>query len=407
MIEVDASASASQTKIAKSSTNDDDSMSDWSNNYESASDNNYEQSSRSYEEESNSDSEGYSSSSHGSKHSANEITSLHDLTQASASRTIRQGVLPINSDTSILVHRRVKSSAESELISDDKNYDGSIHRSLYKSRHHSRRRRRDESNNLLIKFICCQTKKLSTQLLLLAFLVWILAQGYYFYFSSIRHFLINSTVGLHTEFFGASYQKRRVHHSPHASHVTMDVNAKRSPQEIATLREQRVKEAKQALGTGAGQVEDLYYRGGKSLIKRKDKVKKKKGSHDSEGNFKKERRQSGCSALEWHSHHFPNCNEVHEIDLRRVVRHHRHRSRHVNHNSTITWGFVGAGLWRDVFSCDPRGETGLDGIDNHFPPAVLKMMKSEHPYDQRNFQRHRYELTENKKRLTYFLRKLC
>jgi serine/threonine protein kinase len=56
-----------------------------------------------------------------------------------------------------------------------------------------------------------------------------------------------------------------------------------------------------------------------------------------------------------------------------------------DNNNGFPWGFVGAGLWRDVFSCDPHQEVNAASM----APAVLKMMKSEHPYDQRNFQRHR------------------
>jgi serine/threonine protein kinase len=85
--------------------------------------------------------------------------------------------------------------------------------------------------------------------------------------------------------------------------------------------------------------------------------------------------------------------QIHEIDLKRVVRKRRFGvdlSRHETSNgdteTTFPWGFVGNGLWRDVFSCDPHQE--VDPYKD-MPPAVLKMMKSEHPYDQRNFQRHR------------------
>lgn len=41
-------------------------------------------------------------------------------------------------------------------------------------------------------------------------------------------------------------------------------------------------------------------------------------------------------------------------------------------------------------SCDPREETATAAVgSNTIPPAVLKIRKSEHSYDQKNFQRHR------------------
>jgi serine/threonine protein kinase len=44
-------------------------------------------------------------------------------------------------------------------------------------------------------------------------------------------------------------------------------------------------------------------------------------------------------------------------------------------------GFIGSGLWRFVFVVDPRAVMEA--------PVVMKMMKSEHQVDKRNFDRHR------------------
>jgi len=43
-------------------------------------------------------------------------------------------------------------------------------------------------------------------------------------------------------------------------------------------------------------------------------------------------------------------------------------------------GFLGSGLWRQSWRVNPRMD-----VDS----SVLKMMKNEHPIDQRNFDRHR------------------
>ena len=64
--------------------------------------------------------------------------------------------------------------------------------------------------------------------------------------------------------------------------------------------------------------------------------------------------------------------------------------------------YVGSGLWRDVWEVDPRGELGRQGDygatnsnqimesdDENTPVAVLKVMKLEHAYDFRNYDRHR------------------
>lgn len=85
--------------------------------------------------------------------------------------------------------------------------------------------------------------------------------------------------------------------------------------------------------------------------------------------------------------------QIHEIDLKSVVRKRRFgvdilhdETTNGGTNTTFPWGFVGNGLWRDVFSCDPHQEVDPS---KDMAPVVLKMMKSEHAYDQRNFQRHR------------------
>ena len=163
-------------------------------------------------------------------------------------------------------------------------------------------------------------------------------------------------------------------------------------------------QAKAALGTAAKSSDDeTFYKPqpGKPNTRRRGHRSK----NDSTGNTRSERLRDGCSPLEWHEYHYPNCNEIHEIDLRDVVKRRRFgvdlRSSEGSdtasnaedgstnsNNNNFPWGFVGNGLWRDVFSCDPHQEIGRP-YTTIMAPAVLKIMKSEHPYDQRNFQRHR------------------
>ncbi|KAL7530584.1 hypothetical protein ACHAXR_003575, partial [Thalassiosira sp. AJA248-18] len=311
-----------------------------------------------------------------------------------------------NSRSTTLIHRRGgKSSKEcdddddldSRKADDDcdngRNKRGSSrHRRRHdhrrgKSSRHNKRDRKSKSINCCIKYICCQTKKRSTQILILAFAIWILVQCYYFYYWSYDH---RGGRGLSGR-GGGRIANQSGGHFNHS-----DVYQTRSPEEMNLLREQRMKEARAALGTGAG--DDFDHAGfrrdsGGKLLKPNNRRSKggRKGSRDSGGSSRLERLSDGCSALEWHSYHFPNCNDVHDIDLRSVVR--SRRSRKKDNNSTATpWGFVGNGLWRDVFSCDPREEmvaAGSDALTPPLPPAVLKIMKSEHPYNQRNFQRHR------------------
>ncbi|KAL7449961.1 hypothetical protein ACHAWC_001965 [Mediolabrus comicus] len=229
-----------------------------------------------------------------------------------------------------------------------------------------------------MKFICCQTKKRSTQILIASFFLWILAQFYYFYYLDLKNYFIGNTKELYDEFFrpqrtgeGNYYQGR------YPGHMTQEE------------REAAREEARKKIGSvndDDGFDKDGFRKdtGGR---KRNRRSRRKKGSRDSEGSTKVERLKPGCKALEWHSYQFPNCNEIHEIDLQAAVRHPREKYT----SSSFPWGFVSNGLWRDVFSCDPRGEVSgsIEAESFPMPPAVLKIMKREHPYDQRNFQRHR------------------
>lgn len=281
-----------------------------------------------------------------------------------------------------------------------------------------------KKKGFITRYICCNKTRRSTKILIFAFALWIIAQCYYFYWwyaneqrggkvgNMHRHHQYQPPPRGQEEEFdkhigpnGIYYERR------FQSSVAYDSEA---------IRKQRVEEARQALGSAAANnfdddtvgdsVEDSAEgqpknfksyrldRGGKPhkadvINQRKQKIQRKR-SKDAAGATGVEKLKKGCSALDWHSYHFPNCNEIHEIDLRGVVRRRKVRRSSDGGDEGPRWGFVGAGLWRDVFSCDPREETSFIGNNSTgqssiHPPAVLKMMKSEHPYDQRNFQRHR------------------
>ncbi|KAL3807969.1 hypothetical protein ACHAXA_010771 [Cyclostephanos tholiformis] len=165
------------------------------------------------------------------------------------------------------------------------------------------------------------------------------------------------------------------------------------PEGMEALREQRTREAIEALGTAAGDYspDDLRRDSGGKRVRSKERKRGSRSRSSGGGYGGVERLREGCSELDWHGYHFPNCNEIHEIDLRGAVRRDSYVDEDAISRNDLPWGFVGNGLWRDVFSCDPRGEAddASSSRTPHRPPAVLKVMKSEHPYDHRNFERHR------------------
>ena len=279
---------------------------------------------------------------------------------------------------------------------------------------------------------CCLSQKRSTQILIASFILWLTAQFYYFFYYDLKNYFVANTKGLYDNYFsGPSLPTnarsngggdgRYIHdeyfYDYSNKHYFRDNLAenRKSPRDMARLRQ----EAEERLGSAAITEDDnfdvegyLKDSGGKRKNENNHRVNnnnsnyRRKKSKDPGGSSQKEQLKPGCSPLEWHSYHFPNCNEVHEIDLRAVVRHPRSITTTTSEegtdnassssaSSSFPWGFVSNGLWRDVFSCDPRGEvTGrsrrsIESGISPMPPAVLKIMKREHPYDQRNFQRHR------------------
>lgn len=87
-----------------------------------------------------------------------------------------------------------------------------------------------------------------------------------------------------------------------------------------------------------------------------------------------------CYRPEWQDLSFPNCNEMHEVDLGATLL--RSVPRTSDPVVPTTTGYVASGLWRSVWAVDPRGASDDDVV-------VLKMMRREHEVNQRNFDRHR------------------
>lgn len=253
----------------------------------------------------------------------------------------------------------------------------------------------------------CRTTKRSTQVLIIALFVWIWAQCYYYSYrwKSSLDDVVESYIGFVSWGDGINDRRgRRERRRGGIARRKEGTVVHHTFEEMELLREQRMEEARAALGTAAGDdfppAPEEYNRdsGGKRIRRSKAAGGRSKNkSRDSRGFSGVERLADGCSDLEWHTYHYPNCNEIHEIDLRREVRHH-----HQLNNSSrkgreedfeLPWGFVGNGLWRDVFSCDPREEATTaavsGGVSLPRPPAVLKVMKKEHEYNNRNFERHR------------------
>ena len=84
---------------------------------------------------------------------------------------------------------------------------------------------------------------------------------------------------------------------------------------------------------------------------------------------------AGCERPEWQEYNFPNCNDFHEIDLASVL-----TAPDDDNDQRPYLGYVASGLWRSVWSVDPRGPKEA---------IVLKMMELEHDVNARNFDRHR------------------
>eukprot|EP00804_Cyclotella_cryptica_P014305 CCRYP_019156-RA/>CCRYP_019156-RA protein AED:0.38 eAED:0.38 QI:0/-1/0/1/-1/1/1/0/766 len=280
----------------------------------------------------------------------------------------------------------------------------------------SRKRKTKQSSSLTHRFIChVHSSQCSTKLLYISFLFWTSIQLYILFGFNTTYLYHTMRNGIYyTEFMlrdtrGWSGRQKKAWMRDHARDDDYHLQRYYSPVQMEELRQRRYREAKMALGSAAeGSDEDYLVDSGNdnnSIYSGKPNTRKNKRSKhsDSNGSTRAERLREGCAELEWHSYHFPTCNDIHEIDLRGVVKNRlfgvdavasTRRLGDDDHDkeqkSAFPWGFVGNGLWRDVFSCDPRGEViSSPGGDDHMPPAVLKMMKSEHPYDQRNFQRHR------------------
>jgi len=156
-------------------------------------------------------------------------------------------------------------------------------------------------------------------------------------------------------------------------------NNPRLEKRVQELRKQREMSGLEALGSAAGR-----------LFKRNPKISKDGYTPAAE------RMPSDCSLTEWQTLSFPNCNDVHNLDLREVLNIQKHgevipanlgegdqselQISQEDKGKAMRMGYVGSGLWRQVWKVQPRFR------DEN---AVLKVMKKEHDVNPRNFDRHR------------------
>mmetsp|Transcript_17272 Transcript_17272/g.25352 ORF Transcript_17272/g.25352 Transcript_17272/m.25352 type:complete len:724 (+) Transcript_17272:457-2628(+) len=179
------------------------------------------------------------------------------------------------------------------------------------------------------------------------------------------------------------------------------------------VRKFRIEEAKAALGT----VPDTEMRPLGEMLGYTKEGKRHKRSNGSGASDDIGKEQ--CVKPDWQTKSFPNCNEIHSVDLKEIILlQRRGRGRGIRgvtlplesgmgmaldgkSGTDLTAeeveeankaGYIGSGLWRHVWRVGAGGEnryvnnTDGDGSDTL---AVLKMMKAEHKYDTRNFDRHR------------------
>jgi serine/threonine protein kinase len=167
-------------------------------------------------------------------------------------------------------------------------------------------------------------------------------------------------------------------------------NKRLTPGEIAQMRKQRQKEAQEALGSAAGG--GMLGNAGNGIMSlfRGGNRKSKKGHIED--------LPPGCEYTKWQKQSFPNCNELHAINLRDAFHLHKYSpnvaiGEHVKPDNNAQEeakrvGYVGSGLWRHVWKVDPHDEL-MDDSGVLRAPAVLKMMKGEHDVNDRNMDRHR------------------
>lgn len=163
-----------------------------------------------------------------------------------------------------------------------------------------------------------------------------------------------------------------------------------TPGEMALLRKERMQKARKALGSAAKRDEKQPA----FWVDKKGVSSRKKGETDE--------LPRGCKYTAWQRHVFPTCNHIHELDLLQALHLHKgskklpDMGRGDTHGRRATpeeleeaakVGYVGSGFWRTVWKVYPRGPVGFDY--KLFPPTVLKMMKGEHDFDHRNYDRHR------------------
>ena len=192
-----------------------------------------------------------------------------------------------------------------------------------------------------------------------------------------------------------------MHYNDHVNHQENQDSYDRIIIQSKLLQQQRQKSALEALGQAAL---PFFQRN----QKKRDFLMSKNHKHD-----KIDKLPKHCYHHSWQTYSFPTCNKIHEIDLKHTF-HMKHKHSDIipadlgyGDKSEHPWsyqdklksnqmGYLGSGLWRQVWkvddvnlNVDPYGH--IHNTTTTLPKeyAVLKMMKSEHEIDHRNFDRHR------------------
>ncbi|GKY96180.1 hypothetical protein MPSEU_000577800 [Mayamaea pseudoterrestris] len=113
-----------------------------------------------------------------------------------------------------------------------------------------------------------------------------------------------------------------------------------------------------------------------SIVHRMDhRAKQDRAERSDQKRRNAEALQLGCVRPDWQTRSYTTL-DIHEIDLTSIL-----FGKHLVHSSPSPEpGYLSAGLWRSVWVVYPRDAK---------TPTVLKMMKPEHPVDDRNMDRHR------------------
>lgn len=338
--------------MADDSDKDEDSHSQWEDRFPSSS-------SDSSSDEDGSSWESFHSSSSSDEHDTDDDDNsdsdyeTDDSVDVDRNNDGRLESSSIRNMTGIRFRRQPRNNADSAPSPSHRDYDRTITTSKTRKRGRFRSSKANKVGptsvfTLYKKAIMLMCSKKSTMLLLVSIFIWLYAQ-----------FLLTQT-----------------DINPDAQSVQDD-----GPFDETEEKKRLEKSAFEALGQAAA-----------PFVKHKKKKEKDSRDKHKAG----DKLPKDCKAYSWQTFSFPNCNDVHEVDLKQAL-HITRRGKIIpadlgeGDKSEKKWsmkdkiaarkmGYMGSGLWRQVWRVDPRmgGES-----------AVLKVMKAEHEIDARNFDRHR------------------